>query len=61
MNARYWWPTLFKDIRDFCKSCDNCQKIGLKIKSLAKLVTTLLEEPFMKRGLDYKSKTNIFW
>jgi hypothetical protein len=49
LNARYWWPTLFKDIHDFCKSCNNCQKIrGLKIESLAKLVTTLLEEPFMK-------------
>jgi hypothetical protein len=28
---------------------------GLKIKSLAKLVTTLLEEPFMKWGLDFIS------
>jgi hypothetical protein len=24
MDARYWWPTLFKDIDDFCKSCDIC-------------------------------------
>jgi len=22
-DARYWLPTLFKDIHDFCKSCDN--------------------------------------
>jgi hypothetical protein len=49
LNARYWRPTLFKDIHDFCKSCNNCQKIrGLKIESLAKLVTTLLEEPFTR-------------
>ncbi len=40
LDPRYWWPTLFKDTHDFCKSCDNCQKIGgLKAKSLAKLVT----------------------
>ncbi len=54
LNARYWWPTLLKDIHDFCKSCDNRQKIrGFKTKSLAKLVTTLLEEPFMKWGLNF--------
>jgi len=53
LDARYWWPTLFKDTHDFCKSCDRCQKIrSLKTKSLAKLVTTFLEEPFMKWGLD---------
>jgi hypothetical protein len=48
LNARYWWPTLLKDIHDFCKSCDNHHKIrGFKTKSLAKLVTTLPEEPFI--------------
>jgi hypothetical protein len=53
LDAGYWWPTLFKDTNDFCKSYDSCQKIRLKTKSLAKLVTTLIEEPFMKWGLDY--------
>jgi hypothetical protein len=53
MYVRYWWPNLFKDTHDFCKSCDRHQRIGrLKTKSLANLVTTLLEEPFMKWGLD---------
>jgi hypothetical protein len=52
LDARHWWPTLFKDTHDFCKNCDSCQKIGgFKTKSLAKLVTTFLEEPFMKWGL----------
>ncbi len=54
MDVGYWWPTLFKDTHDFCKSCDSCQKIGRsKTKGLAKLVTTFLEEPFMKWGLDF--------
>jgi hypothetical protein len=44
-----------KIFKFFCKSCDNCQKIGgLKTKSLAKLVITLLKEPFMKWGLNFK-------
>jgi len=71
LDAGYWWPTLFKDTHDFCKSCDKCQKIGrLKTKSLAKLVTTLPEEPFTKWGLDFLGPmkptgrligTNTFW
>jgi hypothetical protein len=54
LDARYWWPTLFKDTREFCKSCDNYQKIkGFKTKSLAKLVPTFPKESFMKWGLDF--------
>ncbi len=54
MDVGYWWPTLFKDIHDFYKSCDSCQNIGgFKTKSLAKLVTTFPEEPFMKWGLNF--------
>jgi hypothetical protein len=45
---------MYKDGHDYCKSCDACQKIGgLVTQSVAKLVTNLLEEPFMKRGLDF--------
>jgi hypothetical protein len=54
LDAGYWWPTLFKDTHEFCKSCDNCTRTrGLKTKNLAKLVTTFLEKPFMKWGLDF--------
>jgi hypothetical protein len=49
LDAGYWWPTLFKDIHEFCRNYDSCQKNGgLKTKKLAKLATTLPEEPFMK-------------
>jgi hypothetical protein len=23
IDAKYWWPTLFKDTHEFCKSYDN--------------------------------------
>jgi hypothetical protein len=23
LDVKYWWPTLIKDIHDFCKSCDS--------------------------------------
>jgi hypothetical protein len=49
LDARYWWPTLYKNVNDYFKSCDACQRIGrLAIQSLTKLVTSFLEEPFMK-------------
>jgi hypothetical protein len=54
LDAKHWWPTLFKDSHDFLKSYDNCQKIGrLKTKSLTKLITTLVEVPFTKWGLNF--------
>lgn len=51
LDVGYWWPTLFHDVFEFCKSCDACQRArGLATQSLDKLVTILLEEPFMKWG-----------
>jgi hypothetical protein len=39
------------EMHDYCRSCDACQRIRkLAIQSLATLVTSLLEEPFMKWG-----------
>ncbi len=26
LNGGYWWPILFKDTHDFCRSCDNLSK-----------------------------------
>jgi hypothetical protein len=45
---------MYRDVHDYCKSCYACQRTGgLVIQSLAKLVTSFLEEPFMKWGLDF--------
>jgi hypothetical protein len=52
-DARYWWPILFHDAYEFCRLYDACQRVGgLVTQSLAKLITILLKEPFMKWGLD---------
>ncbi len=41
-------------MHDYYRSCDACQRTwGLAIQNLAKLVTSLPEEPFMKWGLDF--------
>ncbi len=42
LDARYLWPTMYKNVNDFFRSCDACQHIGgLATQSLAKLITTL--------------------
>jgi hypothetical protein len=45
---------MYKNVHEYCKSYDACQRTrGLTTQSLTKLVTNLLEEPFMKWGLDF--------
>jgi len=45
---------MYKDVHDYYKSYDACQRTrGLATQNLIKLVTSLLEEPFMKWGLDF--------
>ena len=28
LQCGFYWPTLFKDSYNFCKSCENCQRLG---------------------------------
>jgi len=67
LDVGYWHPTMCMDVQDCCRSCDACQRIGgLATQSLAKLVTSLPKEPFMKWGPDFVGliklirKINIF-
>jgi hypothetical protein len=54
LDAGYWWPTMYMDVHNYCRFCDACQRTrGLATQNLAKLVTRLQEEPFMKWGLDF--------
>jgi hypothetical protein len=43
-----------QNVHEYCRTCDQCQRIGNPLtQNLAKLVTTLLEKPFQKWGLDF--------
>jgi hypothetical protein len=54
LDVGYWWPIMYRDVHDYYKSCDACQRTrGLTIQSLTKLIASLLEESFMKWGLDF--------
>ncbi len=26
LDVGYWWPTMYRDVHDYCKSCDACQR-----------------------------------
>jgi hypothetical protein len=28
LDVGYWWLTMYRDVHDYCKSCDACQRIG---------------------------------
>ena len=28
LNAELWWPTVHKDAKEFCRTCDVCQRTG---------------------------------
>ncbi len=41
LDVRYWWPIMYKDVHDYFRSSDACQKTGrLSIQSFEKLVTS---------------------
>jgi hypothetical protein len=45
---------MYREVHDYCKSCDAYKKIrGLTTQSLTKLVTSFPKEQFMKWGLDF--------
>ncbi len=52
LDAKYWWPIMYKYVQDYCKSCDACQIIGrLATQSFTKLITSFVKKPFMKWDL----------
>ena len=50
---RFYWPSLFKDVDQFCKSCINCQKSGSRRVQKAPLIPLpIITEPFKRVAMD---------
>ena len=50
----FWWPTLFKDAREFVLTCDRCQRIGNISKKHEMPLKGILEvEIFDMWGIDF--------
>jgi hypothetical protein len=54
LDVGYWWPTMYRDMHEYYKSYDACQRTkGLAAQSFTKLVTSFQKKPFMKWRLDF--------
>ncbi len=54
LDVGYWWLTMYRNVHDYFGSCDACPRIGgLATQRFAKLVISLLKDPFMKWGFDF--------
>ena len=50
---RYYWPGIFSDTANYCRSCEVCQKSNPKYPIRAKMVSMpLIEQPFQRIAMD---------
>ena len=50
---RFYWPTVFKDIEEFCKCCEKCQKTtNRKVPPAPLIPLPIITEPFKKIAMD---------
>ena len=52
--SEFYWPTLRKDVREYCKSCDICQKTQQKgrVSKLPLGKMPLIDTPFVRVAID---------
>ena len=54
LESGFFWPTLFKDVREFVLHCDHCQRVGKTSKRQKLPLTSFLEvEIFNVWGIDF--------
>ena len=50
---RFYWPTLYKDTADYCRTCAECQKTSNRKGRPAPLISLpIIEEPFQRIVMD---------
>ena len=50
---RFYWPSLYKDVANYCKSCPECQKASPKGSHRAPMVSLpVMGEPFQRIAMD---------
>ena len=51
--AHFFWPGASTDIRNFCKSCDKCQRLNMRCQPpVALTITPVISEPFARVNID---------
>ena len=50
---RFYWPSLYRDVADFCRSCSACQKSGRRRVPASPMVPLpIIGEPFQRMAMD---------
>ena len=50
---RFYWPTVYQDVAEFCRSCERCQKCPHRRVQKAHLIPLpIISEPFQRIALD---------
>ena len=53
IQQRFYWPSLFRDVADYCRSCPQCQKSGRRRVPRAPLIPLpVMSEPFERIAMD---------
>jgi transposase InsO family protein len=54
LHSTYYWPSIFKDVAKYVRSCDSCQRIGIPTSTdKMPLCAQVMIEPFEKWALDF--------
>ncbi len=54
LQCGFYWPTLFKDAHEFCRTCDPCQRVGsLTRRQMMPLQPITAIEIFDMWGIDF--------
>ena len=50
---RFYWPTLYRDVAELCRTCEDCQKTAYCKTQRAPLIPLpIMEEPFQRIAMD---------
>ena len=59
LSLGYYWPSLFKDAKQYVRRCDSCQRVGRPtLSNEMPLQPQVLIEPFEKWALDFIGPIN---
>ena len=49
---RFYWPTLFKDVREYCRTCERCQLTGGRNRKVPMIPLPIVGKPFQRIAMD---------
>ena len=53
LMRQFYWLTLFRDVADFCRSCNQCQKASRRRVTRAPMIPLpMIDEPFQRIAMD---------